>query len=463
MAINSFPAGIKNVIEQTNFLEREFKQALDIKLAYRFAADKEPVPNRVGETVTKSRAGLRPTITAALSPASLGNFDDGLSSSVNAFEQYTVAINLYGDTIDLNTQADKVLIANLFLQNVKDMANQSARSLDGLAAVALHTAYEAGNSYITANASASTTVHVDNVNGFDTAYVYQGNSPAGPQAVSASNKLAVSIYAGGNMTSAPTTANVTAVAVDGSNTSSAQSAGMVMGRSGTLTLDASVTVSKGDVIVANDGAYIVRAGAKGSRFQLATTDQINLQTLVTAKAKLEGRGVEPLDSTGRYMLIIDPQLLAQLWLDSAFQRAAEGGFAPEAFREGVIRLTIGMDVVTSNFVPAYAMSAVGGSVATGYARHGVVVGKGALVEAPFAGAEQAAREAEAGGVVDVRIVDNIVMITRPPMDRLGLFVAQSWMYTGGFVCPTDVTSNPNTIPSSDFSRYKRAVLIEAIA
>ena len=85
MAINNFPASLQGIIQQ-NFLEREFKEPLQSKLAYRSIADRESIPNAVGETVTKTRAGLKSPVTTASNPASNTNLDNGLTSSAFAVE-----------------------------------------------------------------------------------------------------------------------------------------------------------------------------------------------------------------------------------------------------------------------------------------------------------------------------------------------------------------------------------------
>ena len=62
----------------------------------------------------------------------------------------------------------------------------------------------------------------------------------------------------------------------------------------------------------------------------------------------------------------------------------------------------------------------------------------------------------------VFIVPPRMTVCREPIDALKQVVTQSWSYIGGFVVPTDVTANPNTIPTASNAAYKRAVIVESL-
>ena len=62
MGISNFPAALQEVI-QAGFLEREFQESLRSRLGYRACADQEQFSVGIGETLTKTRAGLRPAVT----------------------------------------------------------------------------------------------------------------------------------------------------------------------------------------------------------------------------------------------------------------------------------------------------------------------------------------------------------------------------------------------------------------
>jgi len=107
MGIANFPASLQPIIQQ-GFLEREFQQALTSRLGYRAVADREEFAVGIGENVTKTRVGLKPAITLPLSAASNTNLDNGLTPSGYSVEQFTITLNHYAATTDLNMVTSRV-------------------------------------------------------------------------------------------------------------------------------------------------------------------------------------------------------------------------------------------------------------------------------------------------------------------------------------------------------------------
>ncbi len=68
MGIQNFPVALQPIIQQ-GFLAREFEQAIRSRLGYRACADREDIAVGIGETLTKTRAGLKPSVTIPI-PAS---------------------------------------------------------------------------------------------------------------------------------------------------------------------------------------------------------------------------------------------------------------------------------------------------------------------------------------------------------------------------------------------------------
>src|SRR6476646_5469016 len=147
MGIQNFPAALQPIIQQ-GFLDREFQQALASRLGYRACADREAISVGVGETLTKTRAGLKPTVIVPISAASNTNLDNGLTPGSWGVEQYTITINHYAATTDLNMVTSRVGIASQFLQNAYVNGEQAARSLDEPARNALFNAYFGGNTRV---------------------------------------------------------------------------------------------------------------------------------------------------------------------------------------------------------------------------------------------------------------------------------------------------------------------------
>ena len=94
MGISNFPAALQEVI-QSGFLEREFQEALRSRLGYRACADQEVFAVGIGETLTKTRAGLRPAVTTPVVASQNTNLDNGLTPGSFGAEQYTLTLQHY--------------------------------------------------------------------------------------------------------------------------------------------------------------------------------------------------------------------------------------------------------------------------------------------------------------------------------------------------------------------------------
>lgn len=254
MGISNFPLSLQPIIQQ-GFLDREFEEALRSRLGYRAVADREEIAVGVGETVTKTRAGLKPSVTTPLAPATNTNLDNGLTPTTWSVEQYTISINHYAATTDLNMVTSRVGIASVFLQNAYANGEQAARSLDELARNALFAAYFGGNTRVTQTlGAAGTTVAVDDVRGFQATFVN------GVQATVGSNtSLSVAVGAG--------VYTLVGVSADSSNGSTTPG-----GISGSLVFASDVSASDGtagNTVTATDASVIVRPAGRGNTGQLS--------------------------------------------------------------------------------------------------------------------------------------------------------------------------------------------------
>lgn len=432
MSISNFPAALQGIIQQ-NFLEREFQDALQSKLGYRQIADRESFPNKIGETITKTRAGLKaPTITP-MNPASNTNLDNGLSPTSWTMEQYTLSINQYGDTIDLNIVSDKVGLASQFLHNAKVNGIQAQQSVDRLARNALFNAYLGGNTSVNSTlGSQGVTVSVDDIRGFQYVPVNGVMVP-----VSGSNTASVSING--------TTYTLTGATADVSNISLAP-----LGISGTLTFSANVSVANGtsgnSVLHAN-APTILRPNGRSTTAGLIGSDLLTMGLLLDAQAQLRNNCPLIAENSKFYG---DNKSFRQLFADQDFKILYQGQYGSEAYRNGQVFSLLGIDFVPTTEAFTQAQGAV-------TVRRPILVAQGALVEGDFDGM------AEAVGVSEnhiVHMVDDIVQVTRPPLDRLQQIIAQSWYWIGGYAVPTDVTANQNIIPTASNAYLKRAVLLE---
>jgi len=456
MALNNLPASIQTAI-QTGFLEREFREPLYANFAYRSVATRETFMANIGETLTKTRSALLPVITTPASTTANTDLDNGMSAQSFNVEQYIVTLNQYKATMDLNMMFERFAIASVFLQNARKLGEQAARSVETLAQQALYNAQLGQNTRVTTTLGApGTTVHVDDIRGFTVSWT-TNNSPV---AVSSSNPLSVTFIRSGAYSSGTnstnvtgSTYNVTGFTADGSNTSTAPG-----GISGNLTFASNVSVADGTAnngLVAAVAPVIQRPFNRATTFQLGAGDTLTMQLLLQAKATLVANAV-PTFSNGMYRMVVDPFMVLPLYQDPAFQRFQIGHTGDGEYKRGKIAELLGIELIESVMTPVQA------SLGGGTIHRGVLMGEGVLVEADWTdvgynNVKNSLDEEE------LTVVDGIAHITRPPLDRLGQVITQSWTYVGGFYSPTDLGTTTTTIPTANNSAWKRAVVIETTA
>ncbi len=452
MGINNLPATLQSVIQQ-GYLEREFEQALRAELGFRAIADREPFMAGIGETLTKTRTGLLPAVTTPLAAPANSDITSGLAPQNYGVEQYTLSVNQYAANQMLNIVTARVAIDDLYLNNARTLAEQAARSVDTLAQAAIFNTYMGGNTrVITTLGSAGASVHVDDIRGFQ----YTWNAEGQPVAVSASSTVSVTV---GN-----DVYTLSGAVADGTNVSTAPG-----GVSGNLTFTASVTVADataGNAVVSAVAPAVMRPANATSNAMAATTlaisagsdvngAKLTMQMLLNAKATMKANGVPPVTATGNYIFYADPLQMTGLYSDPAFQFFFRGRPDSTEYRRGLVAEMLGVDIVETNINPVQALSGVG------TVRRGILCGQGALVEGVFTREGYAASN-QADDDSLIAVVDDIAHITREPLDALKQVVTQTWSYIGGFAVPSDVTTNPNTIPTANNSAFKRAIVVESL-
>jgi hypothetical protein len=455
MAINNLPAALQSII-QLGFLEREFRKPLRAKLGFRALADKEPFTAAIGETITKTRTSLLPANTTPMAPAANSDFTSGLTPQNYSVEQYVLGIQQYAGNMMLNVVTSRVAIAEQFLLNAGQLAEQAARSVDMLAQQQLFNAYMGGNTRVlTTLGAAGPTIHVDDIRGFQ----YDLTPSGAVTAVSSSNPV--------NVTVGSDVYSLIGAVADATNISTAPG-----GISGNLTFASNVTVADGtagNAVIASTAPTIVRPSFGNAPLTSAmaqTTLAINpsnqannarltMQMILAAKAQLELNHVPPADG-GQYILYADPQHLTGLYQDPAFQYFFRGRPDTPEYRQGIISEQLGVTISWTNLNPVQTVSGVG------TVRRAFLGGKGALVEGEFT--SQGYRGVNDADLDDdqITMVDGIAHIVREPLDALRQVVTQSWSYIGGFVAPTDYTTNPTTIPTATYAAYKRGAIIESL-
>lgn len=476
--LNDLPLSLQSIIQQ-GYLERRFMQALRAKLGFRTIADREDFSGKIGETVTKTRVGLLAPVTTPMAPAQVSDITSGLTPGQYAVEQYVLGIAQYANPLELNVATSAVAIDDVFLQNAYVLGENSMRSVDTIARNALFDRYMGGNTRVTTTlGSAGTAVKVDDVRGFFQTL----NSEGQVVSVSASNPLVVAFYVNNVITNTYTLVGVVADGVQpalnpwnasltfsgtGSNSSTAPG-----GFSGTLTFSTNVTVADGTAansVVAATAPLIMRpsttAGLMASNTAaISASTQVNnaqltMQMVLTAKATMASNAVPPVTATGNYVLFHDPLHATGLYNDPEFQSFFRGQPQTQEYRQGVIATQLGVTFVETNQSFIQQLAGVGGS---GNVRRAVLCGQGALVEGVFTRTAAAAQSAASPSSGLITVVDDIMHITRPPLDVVQQVITQSWAYIGGFTAPTDTTCSPTTVATASNAALKRAIILESL-
>ncbi len=458
MGIQSFPTSLQPAIQQ-NFLDREFEDGLNSRIGFRDIADKTTFPNGIGETLTRTKKGLKVPVTTPLTPSSNTNFDNGLTPSTWSVEQYTMSINMYGDTTDLNMVTERVGIAGQFLQNARTNGVQAMQSRDRIARNALFGGmnvpgiggYLGGNTRVrTTLGAAGTTLAVDDIRGF--AYIL--NAQGQPVAIGSSSGMTVTVGAD-SYTLVGTTSDAT-------NVSTAPN-----GVSGSLIFSGNVTVADGTAgqpVTAATAPLVLRPNARATTAGLVAPqntygatnyvpgDTLTMNTLLSGVAQLRQNNVPTVD--GRYNFYTDDAQLLGLFRDQDFKLLYRGDYGSDAYVTGQIIELLGIRFIPTTEAPQQA------SLGAGAIHRGILLGGGALVEGTFEGTGASDLPADAESIVSV--IDGIAMITRPPLDRLQQIIAQSWYWIGGYSLPTDATANTNIIPTASNAYLKRGVVVESL-
>lgn len=433
--ITDFPAPLQPIIQQ-NFLEREFLDGLESKLGYRSIADRETFANGIGETITKTRKGLKAPVTSPMNPATNTGLDNGLAPSGWTVEQYSLALNQYGDTIDLNTVTSGVAIVKQFMANAKTNGIQAMQSLDRLARNALFAAYMGGNTrVVTTLGAAGTSVHVDDIRGFTWAIKNGKQEPVGP-----TNPLALTIGEGEYA--------VIGATADVANVSTAPE-----GVSGTLTLAANCSVedaTAGNAVVSAVAPSVYRAGDRDTTVKITAADKLTMKMVQDAVADLRDNNVPDID--GAYNCFLTSRQLTGLYRDPEFQTLYRGAHGSAAYETGKVTELLGVRFIETTESPIQKVGAV-------KVYRAIICGQGALVEGDFENTGKG--EAASMDAGQVTVANGIAHVTREPLDRLKQIVAQSWYAILGFAVPTDTTVNTSIIPTATNSAYKRAVIIES--
>ncbi len=457
----AFPSGLSAAL-QTGFLNREFEEGLDSALAYRRIATQETVPTRIGETLTRTRKGRNiPTITPLSGANVNANLDNSLTVQSYLVEQYTLIMQLYGQTIDVNLIQQEAGIADQAIAAARNNGVAAAQSLERLAKIQLYASYCGGNTFVRSNlgTNTTTTVYVDDIRGFQ--YV-SNNGALVP--VSPTYPLACNEFATSQSGVTQTFDVVGAVASGTSQFPGSAGTGSTDGISGYLTItNAGSAPVAGDAIIASNAPYIVRPNGRYSTNEIIASDVLTWGTIMDAVAYLRNAGVPPLPN-GTYGCIMDNTSIRQMMSDQQFMIAYAGAHSDPVYTGGDVFQILGVTFIpTTEAYVQYPSADIKTTI-----RRPIVVGGEALIQGNFEGLEFWLNRSgmEEAQVSNVMLVNGVAHILRAPLDRLQQTVSLSWAWVGGFTTPSDLTANNSIIPTIGNNLtggnplYKRCVVIE---
>jgi hypothetical protein len=413
---SGLPAAIQAIM-QNGLLERTFEDALLPPFLFPAIADIEPWSGGLGDTQIMTRAGLLTPTTTAITGSDP-------SPSTYTVEQWQVTMDQYGGTMDTNLLQSSMVLASKYLLDVQKLGIQAGQSLNRIARNKLMAAYGGGRTWGTATASSDSSLIVNDSTGF-TKVLVNGV----PTAVSASNPLTVTIAGVAN----------TVTGVSGN----------------TLTLGTARADTAGDYIVAANAPVSFRAGtSRNSDYDMASTDIATFALFRSAVARLRKQNV-PTMAGGYYTAHISADTEAQLFADSDFKQALQGRVDSPIYRDLSIGRFGGIDWVRNNELTTISNGGSGGNVNVAKC---MVLGEGALVQAPFSETGTLLSDTSVDSLSSVRMIGpangvNVALIVRPAQDRLQQNVATTWSWIGDYGVPSDSGTG-------DAALFKRAVMVE---
>ena len=438
--------GKLDALIREGWLDRALFDALAPFDHFRALCSDEPFEGGIGETKTRTRRGL---IIPSPNPIAVGTDPGNASYGV---EQWAVAPKRYGKGIETNLEDSVINIINTFMADSKSLFEHAGATLGVLARQKLFNAYLGGNTSATAaqGGGGSTSLPVKSCAGF-----YRTNNAAGQEvAVGVSNPIAITI-------GASTSASVTGVTPDDSDFPNGP---------GTLTLAVAKTWSDNDAVRAANRPLVYRPGGALSTEGLTSNDTLDWATIRSIVQRLRTFRV-PTYSDGHYYCFLshagENQLLSDLDNLGLALRTAPGDMM---VKEGLLGVMNGVAFVSIADSPTSLTVQTTGDDKEDFAgtlvneanvevHRALVVGQGAITE-DYMPQENVIEQASSRQELEIgsrqKVINRVRWIFRPPMDKSGEIVTQTWRWTGDFGIPADTTA----FYGRDLARFKRAIVAE---
>lgn len=451
---------------QNGFIERKMEEGLDTNMAYRRHALQEKFAGRIGYQMTIPKNGRKaPVTTPTNAAASTANLDNGLTPSLGPTETYTVTLNQYADTSDVDILGETQMAVNLVMKASRDNGVQAAQSIERLARIGAHSCYDTGNTFVRSDfGSGNTTsrVYVNDIRGFQ--FVQSGGVL---QTVSGSYPLLCyevrTTSAGVNQSFDVIGAVASTPNVSVYPGSSLDNMGNVLsdGIAGYLIISPAATAApvSGDALIAANAPKIVRPFNKPSENTLTSADVATLGVCLDAKTRLELNNV-PMFDDGTYHLLHDAAFMRQLFNDPSFLTAYASRYKSNEWQSGQIFELLGITFISTTetyFQPAQPQLGMKNPI-----RRSIMIGADSLLQANFDGLDMYHQREGMPDFGWTMLINNVAHILRPPMDRELRVFSMTWTWVGSFTCPTDQTATPIIIPTANNALYKRMVVIQTV-
>lgn len=486
----SYPDVVGTLLQQ-KMLQREFEEGLESQLAYRRIAEQDTIPGNIGETLTRTRTGRLVPVETPLTQYTASDLDNGMTAKDYTIERYTFTTKMYGDTQNLSLMQNAAQIANDFTKKSRNAGVQAAQSLDRIARQKLFNAYLGGNTRVIANPgsgivsngaatagsiadTASGEINVDDTRGF---LLKMTNGDLSTPTSADPLACKVTTPAGAVIDVQVTAITAYAYAALKSAADITTSPGAIPGRltiknvSGTTTGAATWTTTSaqinpvgltlptvsGDALTSNVGPAIFRAGGRRQMQDITSSDLALLSQFEDGVTYLKDNGV-PTMPDGTYWVISGNTTMRQLFADPRFQVMYQGsGGKSEEYKNGQIVSILGL-----TFIPTTEEYVQGACISGGpRIRRPIICGAEALVQGDFEGMDTFLNAAGfSPDDIGVANSNGVLVMVRPPLDRLRLNIAISWAWAGDYAVPSDLTADATIIPTASKAMYKRCAVIE---
>ena len=441
---DNLPPSVAEIV-QNGLLDGIFQDALKPTFLYDSLADLKPWASALGSQSIFTRAGLLAVKTTPITGADA-------TPSTYPFEQYSVKMDQWADSIDTNLAVSAQAMASKFIEDNKTLGIGAAQSLNGVAQNTLYGAYGEGTTFATSGVT-SVTIPVADASGFLFASVLQSTTSTVNGVLGAPSVQLVPVGVG---------ANALPVSIGGVALSCVGATVTVNHASDTITLSASATVASGAAVVASNAPVQYRPGGKLSSNQLIAGDIATLALFESAVTRLRTANVHPVN--GAYQAHVGPQTVNELFADTAFRQVYQGRYDSPAYTnlsiggDGVEYMGrfVGIDWFLNNATPAVTASVGAGANLAGLqVFRPIVCGDGPLIKAPFENMGNLLSGLNVGSTVQIDMIGGVARVWRAPLDRLGQVVTSTWSWIGGYTVGTDLNTG-------DAASFKRAVVIEHV-